>query len=281
LERRGAEVEAEGIARSPLVRESPHFLHNPRMRIALVALSAFALCSCGPARPPEVSTADNLMNALVRDTGNSSLFAVPAISDSIGRARQRNGAWLKSWEVTGVLARGRIGAWDSAEVTGTLMGSDGVSRAAVVTLANVDRWQVLAVHVEGRLLLPCPLDAADVKKPQVLFVRTRRQYDSRATDPLKKDRLELEIIAAPGSKSTEAPAMRIEARLLEKDGAQHGKTFEADFVTTGTHGLVSVQTDPGWAGSFFPGKGHSSYRLAVTVIDKATGLSSTREEGLR
>ncbi|MEK7469558.1 MAG: hypothetical protein AAB074_19470 [Planctomycetota bacterium] len=251
------------------------------MRFALIALAATALSSCGPARPPEVSAADNLMNALLRDTGTSSLFAVPAISESIGRARQRHAAWLKSWEVTGVSASGRIGPWSSAEVAGTLTGTDGVARPAVVTLADLDRWQVLAVHVDGKLLLPCPLNAADVKKPQILFVRTRRQIGSTPPDPQRRDRLELEIIAAPGSRSSEAPAMRLEARLLEKDGAQHGVTFEADFTAPGVHGLVSVLTDPGWSGNFFPGRGHSSYRLAVTVIDKSTGESTTREEGLR
>jgi hypothetical protein len=220
------------------------------------------------------------MGALVRDTGTASLFAPPPICESIGRARQRRGDWLAGWTSAGTSSTGSLGPWKSAEVSGPLTGADGTTRSAVVTLAEIERWQVLAVHVDGKLFLPCPLDPADEKKPQVLYARTRRTYVASSGKARRPPRLELDVVASPGAGSTEAPALHLEARLLSKDGAQHGEKLSVD-LQPGPRGLAAVSADTGWEGDFFPSRGESTYRLAVKVTDRASGISTTREERLK
>lgn len=250
--------------------------------VGTVVAVLLALIRPGPGRPPEQQAADSFLSQMNTGfTSSTSLYAVDAVSESAGRARQTTpGIWGR-WTAQEVRPGRRLGPLESAEVLGAMRGADGVERPCAVTLVHIERWLVAEVSVGGEDRLPAPLHDEDRGKPQILHCRVSA-VDYRSGEHAV--RVAVLIRCPPAGSGAEAEPTRLSfsAVAQKKDGTRtHPDEFRQELSGPASGRLVAFEFEPGWRFRTRSSRFAPDTFLSLRVEDLRTKQSGTRDVEIR
>ncbi|MBI2923669.1 MAG: hypothetical protein HYY18_21645 [Planctomycetes bacterium] len=246
--------------------------------VGTVVAVLLSLIRPGPRRPPEQQAADSFLSQMNTGfTSSTSLYAVDAVSESAGRARQATPGLWGRWTAQEVRPGRRLGPLESAEVLGTMRGADGVERACAVTLVNFERWLVAEVAVGGTDCLPAPLQEEDRSKPQILHCVVQAVEHERSEHGIRV--IVLVRVPTSGSGAEAEPSrLALTAIAQKKDGTrtQPGE-FRQELAGPASGRLVALEFTPGWRFPSRSARVAPDTFLSLRVEDLRTKASSTRE----
>ena len=241
-----------------------------------------SLFNPGPRRPPEQQAADSFLSQMNTGfTSSTSLYAVDAVSESAGRARQATPGLWGRWTAQEVRPGRRLGPLESAEVLGAMKGADGVERPCAVTVVNFERWLVAEVSVGGADCLPAPLQEEDRVKPQVLHCVIRAVDHERSDHAI---RVTVLVRCPPGGGGAEAEPARLSlfAIAQKKDGTRtHPGDFRQELAGPASGRLVALEFTPDWRFPSRSARFAPDTVLLLRVEDLRTRQSSTSEYEIR